>query len=248
MRHDIGWTQFGRRQLAIHAPARRCAGDTGPQFADLTAQNDDLALELLDARGQFARWAAGRVVPVVGRCRFFRRGFVRDAWGLLLQQTGERNAGAPPINAPKAIEKSFDMAAMIPITAPITANITLIASLFYCLKLRDPFVARINPRLLHQQYGENRRAEYHVNRVLNHAFEPLSERSRMVMLICRCISIFRRLYATYFHRINPWATDDEHKRGRIDRYGSNTCAPQPGQSGSKQPFLTPRIQCAQHPD
>ncbi len=94
MRHDIGWTQFGRRQLAIHAPGRRCTSDTGPQLADLTAQHDDLALELLDARGQFAGWAVSRVVQIVGRHRF-GRGFVRDAWGPLLQQTGERNATHP---------------------------------------------------------------------------------------------------------------------------------------------------------
>jgi hypothetical protein len=104
----------------------------------------------------------------------------------------------PPTNAPKPIEKSFDTAATIPITAPIRANITLIACLFYCLQLRDPFVARINPKPLRQQTSENRRAEYHVSRVANHAFEALRERNQMAVPIHQRISLFRQLFCQFF--------------------------------------------------
>ena len=72
-RHDIGRTQFERRGLTIRAFSHRCAGDAGPQFVDLAAQSDDLALKLLDARGQFAGWAQD-----IGRNRL-GRWFVRDA-------------------------------------------------------------------------------------------------------------------------------------------------------------------------
>ncbi|MFM0503117.1 hypothetical protein PQQ95_21990 [Paraburkholderia caffeinilytica] len=98
---------------------------------------------------------------------------------LFFSRRASATPATPPINAPKLIEKSFDTAATIPSTAPITANITLIASLVYCLLWRDPFVARFKPQVARWQYGENRRAEYHVSPT----FKPSRRRSCMSTLV-----------------------------------------------------------------